>query len=332
MKVHQFDRNMRPDSDFQPGQLRFLCIGNQCRLIDARRTPGVIESVSPDGFFRWRISAFEDKGEYWDVPLEDVVRYQFALDCRELSADRVNQLEAQIASFNRPLSIVAQPEQRAQTERIICEVEGSVVSWLYKNSKPVPAFSVLEELSENEAQAIASSLTKYMQSCGLGEQEKLTAKTYVLNPFSGEWIKGLQIACAELGLKDFRGKIPRTADIFSGRGSKQLRQRYIIHRLAFVRAVFKSAGHKEVTLFRGMAAEGDWRVRSHRFFSSWTFSRTVAEAFSSSVADARHSYFIRRTLPIEKLFLTCVETAAMNRQYHEHEAVVIHDADDELLW
>jgi hypothetical protein len=35
---------------------------------------------------------------------------------------------------------------------------------------------------------------------------------------------------------------------------------------------------------------------------------------------------------MEKLFLTYVETAAMNKQYQEREAVVIHDADDEKLW
>jgi hypothetical protein len=81
-----------------------------------------------------------------------------------------------------------------------------------------------------------------------------------------------------------------------------------------------------------MAAEGNWNVGSRRFFSSWSFSKEVAEAFVSSSERARHSYLIKRTFPIEKLFMTCLETAAMNRQYLEHEAVVIHDGNDELLW
>lgn len=318
MKIHQFDDKMLPDSEFQPGHLGFLCVDNKCRLMDARRTPGVIESVSQGGMFRWRISAFEDKGEYWDVPIEQVVRFQFALDSSELKPEQVKLLEAQLETLNQPLSIPAEPQSRSKTEALIAQVERSVV--------PFP-----DSLTLDDTQTVANCLTRYMESCGLGEQERLTSKIYVLNPFSGEWIKGLQIACAELGLKAFTGTVPRTADIFSGPGDKQLRQSYIIHRLAFVRALFKSLGLREVVLFRGMAAEGDWQVHSHRFFSSWTFSKEVAEAFVSN-ANAKHSYLLKRTFPIEKLFLTYVETAAMNKQYLEREAVVIHDAHDEILW
>ncbi|HZY96802.1 MAG TPA: hypothetical protein VFE35_06845 [Candidatus Cybelea sp.] len=332
MKVHQFDSQMRPDSEFQSGHLKLLCVGNQCRLLDARRTPGVIESVSPEGFFRWRISAFEDKGEYWDVPVEHVFRYQFALDSPELPPDRIKSLEAQIEVFNQPLSIPIQPQRRSQTESQISQVEKSVLDWLTKHSGSMPSQISLDLLSSDQAQTIGNCLTGYMESSGLGEQEKRTSQIYVLNPFSGEWIKGLQITCAELGVKEFTGTIPRTRDIFSGPGNKQLRQKYIIHRLAFVRALFKSFGYRQVVLFRGMAAEGNWQVHSPRFFSSWTFSKEMAEAFLSCNERAKHSYLLKRTFLIEKLFLTYVETAAMNRQYREHEAVVIHDPDDEMLW
>lgn len=332
MKVHQFDSQMRPDSEFQSGHLKFLSVGNQCRLMDARRTPGVIEFVSPEGFFRWRISAFEDKGEYWDVPLEHVLRYQFALDSPELPPDRINILEAQIEVLNQPLSIPIEPQRRSETGSQISQVEKSVLDWLSKNSGWMPSQISVDVLFFDQTQAIANLLTGYMESSGLGEQEKRTSKIYVLNPFSGEWIKGLQITFAELGLKEFTGTIPRTTDVFSGPGDKQLRQQYIIHRLAFVRALFKSFGYSEVVLFRGMAAEGNWQAHSHRLFSSWTFSKEVAEAFASCNEHAKHSYLLKRTFPIEKLFLTCVETAAMNRQYREHEAVVIHDPDDEMLW
>jgi hypothetical protein len=190
----------------------------------------------------------------------------------------------------------------------------------------------LDALSYDHAQVIGHCLTGFMESVSLGDQEELTSQTYVLNPFSGEWIKGLEIACAELGLKEFTGAAPRTSDLFLGPGNKQLRKKYIIHRLAFVRTLFRSLGHHEVVLFRGMAAEGNWHVHSTRFFSSWTFSKEVAEAFVACNKRAKHSYLLKRTMSIEKLFLTYVETAAMNRQYREREAIVIHDRDDEMLW
>lgn len=331
MKIHQFDDKMRPDSEFQSGHLKFLCAGNRCRLMDARRTPGVIESVSPEGFFRWRISAFEDKGKYWDVPVEQVLRYQFVFDCSELQPEQVKTLEAQIETLNKPLCIPAQPQKRSESEDLISRTEKSVSAWLSKNAAFLQSEISPYSLSFDQTQPIANCLTRYMESFGLGEQDRLTSKIYVLNPFSGEWIKGLQITCAELGLKDFTGTAPRTTDIFFGPGNKQLRQKYIIHRLAFVRALFKSFGLREVILFRGMAAEGDWQLHSPRFFSSWTFSKEVAEAFVSN-EHAKHSYLLKRTFPIENLFLTYVETSAMNRQYLEREAVVLHDHRDELLW
>ncbi len=301
MKVHQSYSQVRPDSEFQAGHLKFLCVDNQCRLMDARRTPGVIESVSPEGFFRWRISDFEDKGEYWDVPLEHVFRYQFELDSRQLPPDQIKILEAQIRVFNQPLSISIQPQKRSETESQISQVEKSASDWLAKNSGSLPSQISVDSLFSDQTQAIGDCLTGYMESSGLGDQETLTSKIYVLNPFSGEWIKGLQITCAELGLKEFTGTMPRTTDIFSGPGNKQLRQKYIVHRLAFVRAVFKSFGYRQVVLFRGMAAEGSWQVHSHRFFSSWTFSKDVAEAFISSDERVKHSYLLKRTFPIEKI-------------------------------
>jgi hypothetical protein len=331
MKVHQFDTEMRPDSEFQAGELKFLCVGNRCRLMDARRTPGVIESVSPEGFFRWRISTFEDQGKYWDVPVEHVVHYQFALDSHMLPPEQIKALEAQIEACSQPLSIPAQPRRRSETENKISQAEGLASAWLAKNAASLPSQISVDSLLREQSQAIGDCLIDYMKSLGLGEQEELTSRIYVLNPFSGEWIKGLQITSAELGLKDFVGIAPRTTDIFYGPGSRQMRQTYIVHRLAFVRAMFKSFGYREVILFRGMASEGDWRARQHPFFSSWTFSKEVAEAFATSKR-AKHSYLLKRTFPIEKLFLTYVETAAMNKQYREREAVVIHDADDEKLW
>ena len=78
MTLHQFDENMKPDSEYFYGDLSFLVPGNVCRLLDGRRTPGFIEEVCTESaMFRWRISNFEDKGRYWDVPLEHIDDYQF---------------------------------------------------------------------------------------------------------------------------------------------------------------------------------------------------------------------------------------------------------------
>src|SRR5438270_6866840 len=79
MPVYEFDRDPAPDSDFVAGALDRLVVGNQARLLDARRTPVRVTAVSPDtGAFEVEILAFEDAGARWELGLDEVTRFQFA--------------------------------------------------------------------------------------------------------------------------------------------------------------------------------------------------------------------------------------------------------------
>lgn len=84
-----------------------------------------------------------------------------------------------------------------------------------------------------------------MKSVSL-EEEKITSYTMVLNPNSGEWIKGINIVITEIGLVSFNGKVPWADDIFDGIGNKANRRRYIVNRLAFVRVYFSILNIMEV--------------------------------------------------------------------------------------
>lgn len=79
-------------------------------------------------------------------------------------------------------------------------------------------------------------------------------RDYVLNPWSGEWLKGMKIVLAELGLIGYQGTIPRKPDVFSGLGDKELRRQYILARCGFVQALFRRADLTEVPLYRGWPA------------------------------------------------------------------------------
>src|SRR5215471_8881040 len=77
--MYQTDPDARPDSEFAPGELRWLVTGNTGRLLDGRRTPVRVTALDlAHGYFEAEILAFEDAGARWLVPLEDVTRYQFA--------------------------------------------------------------------------------------------------------------------------------------------------------------------------------------------------------------------------------------------------------------
>lgn len=327
---------MLPDTEFVPGTIAFLVEGNYCRLLDGRRTPGMIEKYFDDSaMFRWRIMDFEDKGKCWDVPAEGVTCYQFAKDAKRLDTKRIKEIKASINKYQKKLIIEAVPGKKHQTESKIKVIEQVITDWLKNNSTFFKNQEQLNFKSRTGSKCLAEDLIFYMRSVGMEKIEQSTADIIVLNPNSGEWIKGMAIVLAEMGFVPYRDKIPRTQDIFEGLGRKENRRNYLIHRLAFIRAYFHLLGIKEVTLYRGMATEWEWgKTPSSRTFVSFTFSVKLARSHCNfnRNSDEKHSYLLKRPFPIEDLFMTYLETDAMNKQYKEAEALVLYHEKDSILW
>lgn len=331
MSVHQSNKNSLPDSEFIPGDITFLVPGNSCRLLDVRRTPGVIEAYFEDSaMFRWRITDFEDKGKYWDLPAEEIVRFQFTRDSKRLDNRTVGDITSAVNRYQSTISIEAAASERDHTEKEIEAAEQEAVKWLgahstfFRNKEGLNYKELLNLNSRHGPKSLAGDLASYMATSGLAEMESRTAEAFVLNPNSGEWIKGMAMVLAEMGLVPYQGKVPRTADIFAGPGAKENRRRYLANRLAFVRAYFYLLGLHEVVLYRGMSTERDLAVRP-RTFLSCTFSLKVARSMADFERDGkcRNSYLFKGTFSVKQLFMTYLETEAMNRQYQEAEALVL---------
>ena len=336
MSIYQYNKNRLPDEAFLPGEIAFLVKGNHCRLLDGRRTPGVIGEYNDESaMFRWRITDFEDKGKYWEVPAEGIVRYQFTKDAKKLDIERIKEINSSIKKYQKMLTIKIVQEKKRQTEVEIQKVGRSISNWLKNNSVFFKNQERLDFKSRKGSASLAKDFTRYMKSVGMKAIEQRTADILVLNPNSGEWIKGMAIVLAEMGLVPYKDKIPRTRDIFEGLGEKDKRRNYLIHRLAFVRAFFHLLGIEDVTLYRGMSTERKWGKRaSARTFVSFTFNSKIAKAYCvfSRDSDFKHSYFLKRTFPVEKLFMTYLETAAMNMRYKEAEAFVLYNTEDSTFW
>lgn len=330
MGVHMQNENALPDSEYIKGEIKFLVHGNVCRLLDGRRTPGYIEEIFEDSaMFRWRITGFEDKGNYWDVPAEDIVRYQFTKDSKILDEAAVKNIEILIEKFNNPLEIDIEKEQREKTEKEIERIENTITEWLEENSTFIKSNEDLNFDSVEGNELLANDLNEYMKSIGMEELECKTAAQLVLNPNSGEWMKGMYIVLAEMGLAPYKGKVTRTSDIFVGLGEKETRKKYLLHRIAFVRAYLRLKDIEEVVIYRGMCTEGQWRA-NEKTLISWTFNLEVAQAFSDLSRDSKYkqSFIIKRTVPISKLFMTYIETKEMNHQYKEAEGLLMYDELD----
>lgn len=335
MSIHQQHKNREPDSNFTDGGFDLIVPGNRCRLLDGRRTPGVIEKYfEKSGIFRWRITDFEDKGQYWDVDAERVSGYQFALNSKRLSRRDARAIEDQCKRLEKKLHIPITPDVQKETEARISDLCRKADEWLTDNSEFLQSGARIDFSDRKGPKEAASDLLHFMDDCALGDIERKTAEIMVLNPFSGEWIKGMEIVLARLGLCEYHGKAPRTADIFFGRGDEKIRKDYLLHRAAFLRAFFSAIDKNEVVLYKGMSTEGDWTRTSPKTFTSWTFSLKVAKSFSNEAFNEnfKQGYILKRTFPVRKLFMTCIETEAMNDQYLEAEALVMHEEIDRVLW
>ncbi|MCH4886166.1 hypothetical protein EZV73_01235 [Acidaminobacter sp. JC074] len=317
--IHQDNNKKRPDSDFYPGHLKYLVKGNSCRLLDGRRTPGYIGEIFKDeGMFRFCISDYEDKGRYWDLNIERVENYQFD---KSSSTCNYKDFKVLIESFDKDLTIEYQTfiEDKSYFESAKAFIE----------SKYMPQ-GPLDYKDEDQMSQIHEVFKIYMLKLDLWELEKLSQELMVLNPSSGEWFKGLYIVMAEMGLCNYRGKIPRTKSIFEGMGTKEKRKTYIMTRRGFVQALFDHYNLSEVTLYRGMSSEGDFK-KVQRSLLNMTFSFEVASAFSDmTIEKYRTSYIIKQTLPVDTLFMTCYETHEMNQRYKEKEAIIFYKDSIEI--
>ena len=318
------------------GKLHYLAAGNNCWLTDARRTPGIIEWVDYErAVFRWRILDFEDAGNYWLLPAERVADFLFAEEVESIPSPLLSQLEGAIAELSEPLVVVPKASAFAKTQKEIEAKAQAARSWLICNSSYIGEGTKPNLSSRKGPDALAADLLAYCDHYGIRALEEKTATALVLNPSSGEWIKGMEFVLAQMGLAKFTSTQFRTEGVFSGMGSHENRRNYLLERLGFVRALFRLLDLSQVALYRGMATERPWSYKERNLLS-FTFSLEVAQEFADFQKEGKlkHSYLVKTTIPCEELFMTFLETEAMNEQYAEAEALVLTKASgsERTLW
>ncbi len=327
MSVYQSNPDAPPDSQFAPGELHHIAIGNAGRLLDPRRTPVTIIGVRMDiGVFSVRLDDFEDKGAVWEIPFERVDRYQFALDSRLAGEADVREFRKQVERFDRPLAIPAEAQHRVITEGLIEAARHFADAWLDVESSFLEFEEAMPHPSQREGSPrLYDDLRRYMAKRGVDDVEADFAHWYVSGPHSGEMVKAHRIVMAELGLASFEGTIIRNPAAFADAWGRQRRVMHIIDRLAFMRSLFARMEVCEVTLYRGMSMTEPLRRPVGDTLVSATFDRAVAEAHFTCGQPHMTGVLMRQRTPVHRLFMTYLETEAMNRNYREAEAVLLCD-------
>jgi len=330
MSVYQSSPDTAPDQDFEPGSLDCLVVGNRGRMLDARRTPvSVVELRVETGFVVLRIEGFEDAGVTWDVPLEDITHYQFERGSRRASESVVGQMRDAIERFDQELVIEVTDADRRQSLERITELQDEADTWLGEHSRFLAQARSLPDPSARRGDdVLAADFEAWMGEHGTWDMEAVFATQFVSNPGSGETVKGHRIVLAELGLAAYAGTVVRDPEAFNDAWARERRAHHILTRLAFLAALFARLGLERVMLWRGLSTDGPLRTGRRRTFISTSFAEVVARSHFDAGAGRSTRVLMGRQVPVDRLFMTYLESAAMNDRFPEAEAVLLAGPDD----
>ena len=325
MPIYESAAHPRPDDEFEPGELRHLASGARGRLLDPRRTPLSVVGVRPDvGFTDVRIEDFEDAGAVWEIPLEFASDFQFEPGGPLATSAEVAEMEFAIERLAHDQTITSDPGVRAQTDERVADRERDAATWLADHSRFLARERPLPDPAARRGdQDLMADLEAWMRERDLWDVEDEFSRVYVSNPGSGEVVKGHRIVLAELGLADYQGRIVRDPATFEGPWEREARAEHIVARLGFVRAVLDVLGLSHVRLWRGASVERRLRARPGRTFVSTSFDEAVARSHYESGQPTWTHVLSRHDVPRERVFMTYLETAAMNGVFLEAEAVLL---------
>jgi hypothetical protein len=330
--VYASDEHSAPDSAFATGELRHVVVGNQGRLLDARRTPISVIDVAPErGSFAVRVDAFEDAGACWELGFEEIERFQFAHTATLAKGTALAELQDSAARFSTDLSIECDEAARDDSLRRLGHRRQDATAWLALRTAS-PAVDLDDHIKRREGSPDAYALLQeFLVARDVDELEDAFTHGFVTNPRAGEIVKGHAIVLAELGLGSYHGKAPRDPDLLAGQWSRSRRADHLLWRLAFTQALWISLGARELTLYRAAATDGALEPLRHASFVSATFSSEVAQAHFEGGPATRVAVLWRQRVPIHRALMTFLETQAMNERFQEAEAVLLPDPDNAAL-
>ena len=333
MQIYQSDPDAAPDSDFEPGTLDHLVVGNRGRLLDPRRTPVTIVGIRAEvGFCTMRVEAFEDEGARWDIPFEDMDRYQFDRRSRRADPSRMDEYRAAVERLDRPLEITCDRSRRQVTRARLDVEQREADAWLGAHSSFFAAGGSLPATDRRTGDPrLFEDLMAYLAHRGVDDIEERFSRQFVSHPHSGEVVKGHRIVLAQMGLVPYQGTIVRDPTTFEKPWDSTNRRRHLLARLGFVRALFARFGHSHLTLYRGLSMTRPIEPWRNRTFVSWTFSRAVAESHFDTTRPRATRMLQAQDVPLDRVLMTYVETQAMNDRYKEAEAVLFFNEHDPLF-
>ena len=281
MNPFQYNPDKLPDSHFEGGLLDHLVVGNEGRLLDYRRTPVRLSELrEASGLAVLQILDFEDEGNTWEIPFEEICSFQFALGSRRADPKAATRYAAIAGRLNRRTTIACEQGARRPTFAELAEAEREADEWLRLQSAAMrtrvrPNFSRRMGLKP-----LFANLKAYMEEHGLADIEANIAAHYPRKFHYSESVKAHCIVIAEMGLVPYEGKVLRDEGVLQGGFDRARRREHVIRRLAFVRALYTSLGVSSLLLYRGVHSHGLPEPPRNETFVSATTDLRIAEALA----------------------------------------------------
>ena len=333
---YQYNPDKLPDSEFERGSFEHIVVGNEGRALDYRRTPVRIREVrESSGLIILELLDFEDKGNTWEVPLEAVNSFQFAVGATRADAKSRDRYQTIADRLRKPLAVACDPNARSATIADLAEAEQDALRWLRLRATGLKARVRVDFSSPDGLDELYRDTVSYLRHYDLAENESRFAADYACKFHHSENVKAQRLVIAEMGLVPYEGTILREDRELEGRFSRPRRREYVLRRLGFVRALYKELRVETVLVYRGIHCVDLPTRPSNRTFVSSTTNLAVAESlacFREPVNENKPGYkvgvLMSQRVPLERVFMTYMETAEMNSPYKESEVLLLYSADE----
>ena len=224
-------RTPTPDADFAAGGLQHLAVGNDGRLLDARRTPVRITAIDVDARHGRARGAVRSRTPARAVA--DPLRGARALSVRAPRGARTptssSVRRARCAACAHPITIEPSPSSAPRPAPASPRTRATLMARLDELDAPADPRPA-HRGAHRRPGAARRSRPPCWPSTRVDDLDDAFAGAYVSNPWAGERVKGHAIVLAELGLARYRGPIVRDPAIFDGAGSSAARAEHLIVR------------------------------------------------------------------------------------------------------
>lgn len=312
-----------------PCELWHLVVGAKLYFGDPRKTPVTVSGCNPHtASFTVTVDDFEDRGAEWNLPLWDISKFLATPSSRKLTQPEQHALSMNIAAMNRRFYIPADDNAHNKSQSDISKLQSEIEDWLHLNCASLPDHpdALLDGNAQNKVWSAA--LEQVMNSKGLLQIEYDFATQFTSNPNASEMVKGHRIVLAELGLCPYDGHVVRDPQTFEGEWAKPRRRLHILTRLAFMRVLLSKLRLSNLSLYRTVYSLDKLQSPRNNGFVSATFSQDVAIALLEAGKQTRVAAMYWQKVPAERLFMSFLETTALNSRYQEAEAVLLFDQSE----